>query len=127
MYSLSLTVKGRLLGICVLCDTFVILPLFATLLRRIWLNIYCLYILGSYYYYYHYHHTCYHLYARYLQLYTQNKPCLYGTCCCSCSVFTVCCYMQCYFACEKCCVLLHQHFPQFVCCAQYGCFFFAVL
>jgi len=30
------------------------------------------------------------LYARYVQLYTSNKPCLYGIQCCSCSVCTVC-------------------------------------
>jgi hypothetical protein len=30
------------------------------------------------------------LYARYLQLYTWNKPCFRGIQCCSCSVFTVC-------------------------------------
>ena len=29
-------------------------------------------------------------YARYLQLYTWNKACVYGIQCCSCSVFTVC-------------------------------------
>ena len=32
------------------------------------------------------------------------------------------CYMQCYFVREICFVLLHQHFPQYVCSAQYGCF-----
>ena len=40
--------------------------------------------------YYYSYYICCHLYARYLQLYTWNKPCLYGTQCCSCSVFTVC-------------------------------------
>jgi len=50
--------------------------------------------LYDYYYYYyhhhHHHHPCYHLYARYLQLYTWNTHCLYGTQCFSCSLFTVC-------------------------------------
>jgi len=32
----------------------------------------------------------YQLHARYLQLYTWNKPCLYGIQCCRCSVSTVC-------------------------------------
>ena len=41
-------------------------------------------------YYYYYYYPCYHLYARYVQLYTSNKPCFYGTQCCSCSVSTVC-------------------------------------
>jgi len=40
----------------------------------------------------------YQLYAGYLQLYTQNKPCHYGIQCCSCSVFTVC---------ATCAVILH--------------------
>jgi len=40
-------------------------------------------------YYYYYYYICY-IYVRYLQLYTWNKPCLYGTYCCSCSLFTVC-------------------------------------
>ena len=43
-----------------------------------------------YYYYYYYYCPCYHLYTRYLQLYTWNKPRFYGIQCCSCSVFTVC-------------------------------------
>jgi len=38
----------------------------------------------------YYYRPCYHLYARYLLLYTQNKPHLYDMYCCSCSVFTVC-------------------------------------
>ena len=37
----------------------------------------------------YYWYFCYHLYARYLQFYTSNKPCLYGIQCFSCSVFTV--------------------------------------
>jgi hypothetical protein len=41
-------------------------------------------------YYYYYYCPCYHLYARYVQLYTPNKRCFYGIQCCSCSVFTVC-------------------------------------
>ena len=39
--------------------------------------------------YYYYYYAC-HLYARYLQLHTWNKPCHYGMQCCSCSVITVC-------------------------------------
>jgi len=38
-------------------------------------------LLINYYYYHHchhHHHPCYPLYARYLQLRTSNKPCLYG-------------------------------------------------
>jgi len=42
------------------------------------------------YYYYYYYYPCYHLYTRYLQLCTWNKPYFYGIQCCSCSVFTVC-------------------------------------
>jgi len=42
------------------------------------------------YYHHHHHHPCYHLYARYLQLYTWNKPRFYSIQCCSCSVCTVC-------------------------------------
>jgi hypothetical protein len=42
------------------------------------------------YYYYYYYYICYHLYARYSQLYNQNQPRHYGMQCCSCSVFTVC-------------------------------------
>ena len=38
----------------------------------------------------YYYYVCFHLYTRYLQLYTWNKPCLYCAQCCSCSVFTVC-------------------------------------
>ena len=34
------------------------------------------------------------------------------------------CYMQCYFTCEICFVLLHLHFPQFMWSAQYGCFLY---
>ena len=37
------------------------------------------------------------------------------------------CYMLCYFVREICFVFLHQHFPQFVCSAQYGCFFLLFL
>jgi hypothetical protein len=32
------------------------------------------------------------------------------------------CYTQCYFAHEICFLLLHYHFPQYVCSAKYGCF-----
>ena len=47
-FVLSLKVKGRVLGICILCDTFVILLAFAPLLRRFRLNLYSLNILGSF-------------------------------------------------------------------------------
>ena len=64
-----------------------------------------------------------HVYAGYVQLHTQNKPCLYGTQCHSCSAATI-------FAARnvishvKCSVPLplHQHSPQSVRSAQYGCF-----
>ena len=42
-----------------------------------------------YYYYYYHHHHCYHLYSGYSQLHTWNKPCLWGTLWCSCSVCTI--------------------------------------
>ena len=43
-----------------------------------------------YYYHNHYHHhPCYHLYTGCLKFNTRNKPCFYGTQCCSCSVFTI--------------------------------------
>jgi len=49
-----------------------------------------IYYCFGYYYYYYYYYYIYHLYARYLQLYPSNNPCLYGTQCYSCSVFTIC-------------------------------------
>jgi len=75
----------------------------------------------AYYYYYYYYYTCYHLYARYVQLYTSNKPCLYGIQCCSCSVCTVCATCNVNSTVQYVAVPLHQHFPQSVCSAQYGC------
>jgi len=44
---LSSNIKGHVLGICFLYDMFVILLAFVPLLRRFWLNLYSLDILGS--------------------------------------------------------------------------------
>jgi hypothetical protein len=47
-FTLSLKVKGQVLGICILYDTFVIVFLFAPLLKCFWLNIYSLDSLESF-------------------------------------------------------------------------------
>ena len=63
----------------------------------------------------------YLIYAGYLHLYTRNKPRLQTIQCYSYSVVTI------HGAYNDICnvksiALLHQYFPQCVCCAQYGCF-----
>jgi len=45
-FTLSSKVKGRALGICILYDTFVMVLLFASLLRCFWLNLFSLDVLG---------------------------------------------------------------------------------
>jgi hypothetical protein len=47
-FAVSSKVKGRVLGIWALYDTFVIVLLFVPLLRCFWINPYSLYILGSF-------------------------------------------------------------------------------
>ena len=71
------------------------------------------------YYYYHHHHCL--LYAGYPYTYSRDKPCPQAIHCCNYSVFVV------YGAsisssCVGSFVLLRQHFPKYVCSAQYGCF-----
>ena len=44
---LSPNIKGHVLGICFLYDMFLMLLAFAPLLRRFWLSLYSLNILGS--------------------------------------------------------------------------------
>ena len=74
---------------------------------------------NNYYFYYYYYY--FSLYAGYSQLYTWNKPCLYGIHCCSYSVVTV--HGAYNAVCNvKSFVRLHQYFPQYMCSAQYGCF-----
>ena len=70
-------------------------------------------------YYHHNHHFL--LYARYPHSYSRDKQCPQGIHCYSYSVFVV------YGAsisssCVGSFVLLRQHFPKYVCSAQYGCF-----
>ena len=77
--------------------------------------------LNYYHHHHHHHHPCYHLYTGYLQLYNWNNPRHYYIQCYSCSVFTVCATCN-VISHVKCSVPLHQHFPQSVCSAQYGCF-----
>jgi hypothetical protein len=48
IHILSPKVNGHVLGICMLYDTFVIVPLFAPLLRYFWLNLYSVDTLGSF-------------------------------------------------------------------------------
>ena len=84
--------------------------------RHVQMNVFETY----YYYCYHHHHRCL-LYAGYPYTYSRDKPFPQGIHCCSYSVFVV------YGAsisssCVGSFVLLHLHFPKYVCSVQYGCF-----